>query len=136
MFKAAVLDGSLQKSPCPSTRLPTIEDEAVIPLKTETVQRLAKELWRPYRPMVVFCAATGLRSSELRGFTWSRVARNPAWGPLKTKASLRRIHIGDHSAPVLKELRDGENDVGGLVFSFIGLGNHPACSGRGLAAHS
>lgn len=137
MFKAAVLDGNLQKSPCLSIRLPTIEDEAVIPLKTETVQRLAKEIWRPYRPMVVFCAATGLRSSELRGLTWDRVdfdaamisidrqligadSRNPVWGPPKTKASRRRIHIGDHSVQVLKTLHEGEQGVGGLVFHSSG----------------
>lgn len=133
MFKAAVLDGKVQKSPCAAIRLPKIEPEAVVPLRTAVVQRLAAEIWRPYRPMVVFCAATGLRSSELRGLTWDRVDFNnamisidrqlignnssePSWGPPKTKASRRRIHIGDHSLQVLKELREGPQGVGGIIF--------------------
>lgn len=59
---------------------------------------------RPDRPMVILTAATGLRSSELRGLTWDRVdvekgmvmidrqlvgtdSRHPAWGPPKTTSS-------------------------------------------------
>lgn len=137
MFKAAVLDGKVQKTPCISIRLPKIEPEAVVPLRTEVVQRLASEIWRPYRPMVVFCAATGLRSSELRGLTWDRVdfdnsmisidrqlignnSSDPSWGPPKTKASRRRIHIGDHSMQVLKNLREEPEGVGGIVFHSAG----------------
>lgn len=144
MFKAAVLDGKVQKTPCVSIRLPKIEPEAVVPLRTDVVQRLAGEIWKPYRPMVVFCAATGLRSSELRGLTWDRVdldngeisidrqlignnSTEPAWGPLKTKASRRRIHIGTHSTQILKNLMEGPQGPGGLVFH---------SSGRAITRHT
>lgn len=144
MFKAAVLDGKVQKSPCLSISLPKLEAEAVIPLRTETVRALAKQIWRPYRAMVVFCAATGLRSSELRGLTWDRVdfdnamisidrqligynSADPTWGPPKTKASRRRIHIGDHSVQLLKQLREEPAGPGGLVFH---------SSGRAITRHT
>lgn len=144
MFKAAVLDGVIVKSPCVGIRLPKIEDEAVVPLRTETVQMLADKMWRPYRPMVVFCAATGLRSSELRGLTWDRVdfdaamvsidrqlignnSTDPSWGPPKTASSRRRIHIGSSSVQLLKELREGDAGVGGLVFH---------SSGRAITRHT
>lgn len=137
MFKAAVLDGVIPKSPCVKIRMPKVEPEAVVPLKTETVQRLARTIWTPYRPMVVFCAATGLRSGELRGLTWDRVdfdnnmisidrqlvgynSTDPTWGPPKTAASRRRIHIGDHSVQLLKELREGPQGPGGIIFHSSG----------------
>ncbi|MGN7250100.1 tyrosine-type recombinase/integrase [Arthrobacter sp. SAFR-014] len=133
IFKSAVLDGHIQKTPCVKIRMPEVEHEAVIPLRTDVVQRLAAEIWRPYRRMVVFCAATGLRSSELRGLTWDRIdldnamisidrqligysSSDPKWGPLKTKASRRRIHIGDHSVQLLKDLRESEHGPDGLIF--------------------
>lgn len=144
MFKTAVLDGKIQKSPCLSIKLPKIEDVAVIPLKTATVQRLAEVIWKPYRPMVVFCAATGLRSSEMRGLTWDRVdfktsmisidrqligysSSDPEWGPPKTAASRRRIHVGEHSMHLLKDLREGEHGPGGIVFH---------SSGRAITRHT
>ncbi|MBT2594693.1 site-specific integrase [Arthrobacter sp. ISL-72] len=137
MFKAAVLDGVVAASPCVGIRLPTVEDVAVVPLRTEKVQELADRIWRPYRPMVVFCAATGLRSSELRGLTWDRVdfdtsmisidrqligynSSDPEWGPLKTKASRRRIHIGDQSMQLLKDLREGPVGAGDVIFHSSG----------------
>lgn len=137
MYKAAVLDGHVQKSPCMSVRLPKVEDVAVVPLRTEVVQQLADAIWRPYQPMVVFAAATGLRSSELRGLTWDRVdfessmisidrqligadSRNPVWGPPKTAASRRRIHVGMNSLQLLRQLHGGPTGVGGLVFHSSG----------------
>jgi integrase len=144
MFKAAVLDGAVAKTPCVGIKLPTVEDVPVVPLRTEKVQELADRIWRPYQPMVVFCAATGLRSSELRGLTWDRVdfdssmisvdrqligsnSAEPAWGPLKTKASRRRIHIGEQSMQLIKQLREMPEGVGGLVFH---------SSGRAIVRHT
>lgn len=144
MYKAAVLDGLIAKTPCVGVKLPTVEDVPVVPLRTEKVQDLADRIWKPYQPMVVFCAATGLRSSELRGLTWDRVdfdaamisidrqligsnSADPVWGPLKTKASRRRIHIGNQSMHLLKTLHAGPAGVGGLVFH---------SSGRAIVRHT
>nr|WP_186372129.1 hypothetical protein [Arthrobacter sp. KBS0702] len=73
MFKAAVLDHVVAASPCVGINLPAVVDVAVVPLRTEKVQELADKIWKPHKPRVVFCAATGLRSSEMRGLTWDRV---------------------------------------------------------------
>jgi integrase len=137
MFKAAVLDGHIPKTPCVGIKLPKVEQVTIIPLGSETVQALADGIWKPYRPMVVFCAATGLRSSELRGLTWDRVdfgnamisidrqlignnSSNPSWGPPKTASSRRRIHIGEHSVQILKDLQKGPQGVGGIIFHSAG----------------
>lgn len=138
IFKTAVLDGVIAKTPCVGINLPTVEDVAVVPLRTEVVQMLAEKIYAPFRPMVVFCAATGLRSSELRGLTWDRVdfetsmitidrqlvtidSARPEWGPPKTASSRRNIHIGTHSLQLLKTLREGPPGPGGLVFHADGL---------------
>jgi len=138
IFKAAVLDGIIAKSPCIGIKLPPVEDVPVVPLRTEVVQLLAERIYKPFRPMVVFCAATGLRSSELRGLTWDRVdfdtsmitidrqllsvnSTDPVWGPLKTPSSRRNIHIGMHSLQLLKTLREQPAGPGGLVFHAEGL---------------
>jgi integrase len=137
MLKAAVLDGVLAKSPCVGIRLPKIEPEAVVPIRTEVVQQLADTIWKPYRPMVVFAAATGMRSSELRGLTWDRIdfdtsmvsidrqligysSTDPTWGPPKTASSRRRIHIGSATVQLLKELHEGPHGPGGIIFQSEG----------------
>lgn len=138
MFKAAVLDGLIPKSPCVGIKLPTVEDVPVVPLRTEVVQLLAEKIYKPFRPMVVFCAATGMRSAELRGLTWDRVdfdtsmitidrqlvsmnSKDAVWGPPKTPSSRRNIHVGTHSLQLLKTLREPPEGPGGLVFHADGL---------------
>ncbi|RAX43821.1 hypothetical protein DQ354_18665 [Arthrobacter sp. AQ5-06] len=133
MLKAAVLDGNLPKSPCVWIRLPKIEPDAVVPIRTDVVQQLADTIWRPYRAMVVFAAATGMRSSELRGLTWDRVdfdtsmvsidrqligysSTEPTWGPPKTASSRRRIHIGSSTMQLLKDLHERTHGPGGIIF--------------------
>lgn len=137
MYKAAVLDGLVAKTPCVGINLPAIEDEAIVPLRTEVVQLLAEKIYVPYRPLVVFCAATGLRSGELRGLTWDRVdfdtsmitidrqmismnSREAMWGPPKTPSSRRSIHVGTHSLHLLKTLREQPEGPEGLVFHAMG----------------
>ena len=138
LFKAAVLDGAIPKSPCVGIRLPKVEEEAVIPLRTEVVQMLAERIYKPFRPMVVFCAATGMRSAEMRGLTWDRVdfrtsmvtidrqlttldSSRPEWGPPKTASSRRTIHVGAQTMELLKRLRQDPVGPGGLVFHAEGL---------------
>ncbi|MDJ0319795.1 site-specific integrase [Pseudarthrobacter sp. PS3-L1] len=133
MYKAAVMDGVVGKSPCVGIKLTPIEDVAVVPLRTEKVQELADASVGVYRRMVIFCAATGLRSSELRGLTWDRVdfttsmvtvdrqligsaSSSAWWGPLKTRSSRRSIHVGEATLQLLKELQAGQPGYGGLVF--------------------
>lgn len=138
IFKTAVLDGVIAKSPCVGIKLPTVEDVPVVPLRTEVVQMLAEKIYTPFRPMVVFCAATGLRSAEMRGLTWDRVdfdtsmitidrqlvtidSARPEWGPPKTASSRRSIHIGTQTLQLLKTLREQPAGPGGLVFHAEGL---------------
>lgn len=82
--------------------------------------------------MIVLAAASGLRSGELRGLTWDRIADNDdgtavllvdrqltrassasktAFGPLKTRYSVRSVSIGKSTRAALGERR------GGLVFT-------------------
>lgn len=144
MYKAAVLDHVVATSPCVGINLPAVVDVAVVPLRTEKVQELADKIWKPYKPMVVFCAATGLRSSEMRGLTWDRVdfkasmisvdrqftghsSTDPEWGPLKTASSRRRIHVGEKTLQLLEVLRKGPVGPGGLIFH---------SSGRAITRHT
>lgn len=137
MMKAAVLDGNLPKSPCVGIRLPKVDQEAVVPIRPEVVQKLADTIWKPYRPMVVFAAATGMRSGEIRGLTWDRIdfskgmvsidrqligysSTDPTWGPPKTASSRRRIHIGDQTVQMLKDLHEGPHGPSGIVFQSEG----------------
>lgn len=137
MFKAAVLDGVIAKSPCIGINLPTVEGIAIVPLRTEVVQMLAERIYVPYRPAVVLCAATGFRSAELRGLTWDRVdfatnmitidrqlisteSNRLEWGPPKTAKSRRSIHVGEQSIQLLKSLQGMQLGPGGLVFHAAG----------------
>ncbi|MDQ0735138.1 tyrosine-type recombinase/integrase [Arthrobacter agilis] len=130
MMKAAVLDGVIRATPCVGMRLPRDEVERVRPLSTDTVRALVEAIWAPYRPLVVFGAATGLRGSEMRGLTWDRVnlsrgsvtvdrqlvsrdAGRPAWGPPETASSVRTISIGPATIAMLEDLPR----VGELVFT-------------------
>lgn len=138
LFKAAVLDGAIPKSPCVGIRLPKVEESAIIPLRTEVVQLLAERIYKPFQPMVVFCAATGMRSAEMRGLTWDRVdfktsmvtidrqlttldSSRPEWGPPKTASSRRTIHVGAQTMDLLKKLQKEPLGPGGLVFHADGL---------------
>jgi integrase len=132
MLKAATLDGVVRASPCVGVRLPRAEKERVRPLSTELVQRIEQEMWRPYKPLVVFCAATGMRGSEMLGLTWDRVdltkqlvtidrqltsrdGGRPAWGPPKTQSSIRTISIGEATTGILRDLAHTPA-ASGLVF--------------------
>lgn len=61
MFRVVLLDGFSPKSPCVGLKLPALDDVTVVPLRTEVVQLLAERIYSPFRPLMVFCAATGLR---------------------------------------------------------------------------
>lgn len=135
MMKAAVFDGLIAASPCVQIRLPKDDPERIVPLSTATVQAIVTAIPAPYKPLVVFGAATGMRSGEMRGLIWDRIdfgtgmvtidrqltgnnSGAPAWGPPKTPSSVRSIHIGPDTVKLLQGLsRDG---IGGLVFHSAG----------------
>lgn len=148
MYKAAVLDGHVRSTPCVSIKLPKVEDVPVVPLKAAVVQAISERIFTPHRPMVVFAAATGLRSSELRGLTWDRLdlkagmvtvdrqiignnSRVPRWGPLKTASSRRQIHIGAQTVAMLRGLHELEHGPEGIVFHSEGR-----CITRGTAGEA
>jgi integrase len=133
MMKAALLDGVIRTTPCVGIRLPRAEVERVRPLSTETVQQIVDAIWAPYKPLVVFGAATGMRGAEMRGLTWDRVdlergsvtvdrqlvsrhPDKPAWGPPKTTASVRTINVGESTIAMLR----GLPRMGVLVFTNAG----------------
>ncbi len=133
MMKAAVLDGAIRVSPCVGIRLPRAEVERVRPLTTGKVQAIVDAIWEPYKPLVVFGAATGMRGAEMRGLTWDRVeldrglvtvdrqliTRNATkleWGPPKTASSVRTINVGESTIAMLRGIK-GESE---LVFQSEG----------------
>ena len=133
MMKAAVLDGYIRSTPCVGIRLPKADVERVRPLSTEAVQAIVDAIWVPYKPLVVFGAATGMRGAEMRGLTWDRVdlvkgvvtvdrqliTRNATkleWGPPKTTSSVRTISIGAATVDLLDQLARGSE----LVFQSEG----------------
>ncbi|MBJ2119973.1 hypothetical protein I6N91_03160 [Arthrobacter sp. MSA 4-2] len=148
IMKPTVLDGLIKATPCVGVRLPRAEHERVRPLSTETVQAIADVDRSPYIPIVVFCAATGMRGGEMRGLTWDRVdlvrgsvtvdrqlisrdSRTPAWGPAKSASSVRTVNIGAATVEMLKNLPQ----AGPLVFHHAGrsLTRHAAADPRRAA---
>ncbi|WP_127572720.1 tyrosine-type recombinase/integrase [Georgenia faecalis] len=123
----AIDERRIAASPCRRINLPPVDREPVIPLTVAQVQAVTDALWRPYRPMAVLAAATGMRSGELRGLTWDRVevradgtgrvrvdrqlvggtAQEPLWGPPKTGTSVRVIGIGPATVAALGEPGEG-----------------------------
>jgi integrase len=122
----AVDERRIAATPCRRINLPPVDRPPVVPLTVQQVQDLTDALWRPYRPMAVLIAASGLRSAEARGLTGDRVVpaevgarlrvdrqlvtRNsgrPEWGPLKTESSVRTLSIGKATLDALGPLDDG-----------------------------
>lgn len=128
VFSLAVEERRIVATPCRRINLPPVEREPVIPLTVAEVQELVDRLWTPYRRMAVLAAATGMRSGELRGLTWDRIAiaddgasaqvrvarqlvggsaAAPVWGPLKTTSSRRVISLGKATVDDLGEPGEG-----------------------------
>lgn len=138
IMSEAVLDKMIRTTPCLKIKLPADENEKINPLDAGQVQAIADSIHITYRRAVIFAAATGLRPGEWRGLTADRVdlvrgvvnvdrqyagksARNPQFGPLKTKYSDRRIMIGPQTVEMIRELVEKPGPAG-LVFHTFGAG--------------
>ncbi len=136
VFKAAVRDRVIRRSPCEGIRLPKAEkDSKVIPLELKQVELIADTMAERWRAAVWVGAGTGLRQGEVFGLTVDRVdflrrtltvdrqlltlsKKPPMFAPPKTKASFRTIPMPDTVGFVIAEhLRNFPAGKGGLIFT-------------------
>lgn len=74
IFKTAVLDGPIQRSPFDGIeRKKAKRRHDVVPLTDEMIDDLIERLQPKYQAIVLFGIATALRPSELLGLTWNRL---------------------------------------------------------------
>jgi integrase len=69
IFRMAVRDGLITKSPCVDVRLPKIEKPRVSPMTVEQVEALLEAIDPRYRALVALGAGAGLRQGEALGLT-------------------------------------------------------------------
>lgn len=110
IFRAAVEDRVIARSPCSKINLPKVERRRVVPLAVDQVEAIVDAMPERYRALVTFDAATGLRQGECFGLTVDRVdflrrqvrvdrqlvllpGAGPELGPVKTAASLRTVPL-------------------------------------------
>ncbi|CAI7979453.1 integrase [Frankia sp. Hr75.2] len=108
IFRAAVTDGIIAKTPCLDINLPPVTKTRVVPLPTMAVEAIVEAAPARWRAAFVEAAGTGKREGEILGSTLDRVeflhrrgrvdrqAQTPNRGkpflrPLKTEASERTI---------------------------------------------
>ena len=123
LFRAAVSDQLIARTPCEKLRLPDPTDSKATPLTVDQVAALAAAVPDRYAALVLLAAHTGLRTGELFGlevdprrgvdFLRRRIlvrqqllthpGRPPFLGPPKTKASRRDVPIGQRTAELLAE---------------------------------
>jgi integrase len=73
VFRLAIRDERLKKSPCVDVVLPKIPRKQIVPLTIDEVRALADAMPERYGAMVLFVAQTGLRQGEAFGLTVDRV---------------------------------------------------------------
>lgn len=74
VFKAAVDDDVIVKSPCVGIRMPRAKKrDKIVPLTTDEVRHVAENITEGLQVAVLLAAATGLRPGELFGLTVDRV---------------------------------------------------------------
>lgn len=112
IFRMAVRDGLIMKSPCVEVRLPKIEKPRVSPMAVDQVEVLLDAVDPRYRALLVLGAGAGLRQGGAFGLTLSHVDflrrtlhveqqlvllpdRPMFLAPPKTHSSDRRIPVGD-----------------------------------------
>ena len=136
IFRTAVTDQLLLKSPCVGIRLPKRERGSVVPLRTEQVLALIEAVPAHYRALVVLGAGSGLRQGRSARLTLEHVdflrrrldvaqqllllpKLAPELAPPKTNASYRTVPLPD---VVIDELAvhlakyPATNDLG-LIFT-------------------
>ena len=152
IFKSAVLDGLIAKSPCTAVKLPQVVARQVVPLTVEQVQAIAGEIEPRCRAAVLVSALCGLRPSETTGLTepdirWmtrqiavrQQLARTTTGlAPLKTGSSERVVPAPDVVLQALSEhiaaYGLGDHQV---VFTAMNLDAYRAAHGRlNVAEHN
>jgi integrase len=135
VFKAAVRDRVIARSPFDGVKLPKVEVRQVVPVTVEQVRALELALPDRYRALVTLAAGTGMRQGECFGLTVDRadflrrtvrvdrqLITGPGgvttFGPTKTRASARTIPVPDVVLAALAEhLRVFGAGPEGLVFT-------------------
>ena len=128
----AVRDGLIDRSPCDDVRLPAVGPGKLHVLTRDQVLVVAGRMPRRDRATVLLGAATGVRPAELWGITWDRVdggvitvdrqlrrrcGATPAWGPVKTPRSNRRVTVGPAVVKMLTAHREAFGvGPGGLLW--------------------
>ena len=106
IFKSAVLDGLVAKSPCVAIKRPQIVTGQIVPLTVEQVMAIADEIEPRCRAAVLIGAGCGLRAGEITGLTepdirWMtrqiavthQFLRSGQLGPVKTRSSERVVPV-------------------------------------------
>ena len=123
VFKAAIEDQLIARTPCRGIKLPRIEQPPVQPIPTVAVHRLAEGIGSRFRSLVVTAAGTGMRQGECFGLTIDRVdfgrgvivvdrqlvqlsAALPHIAPPKTPAAYRTIPLPAVVASAIKSQID------------------------------
>jgi integrase len=135
IFKRAVADDLIGRTPCRDIERPEVARKEVDPLEADEVSALAKVIAKRYKALILAAAGTGMRWSELAGLTVDRVdflrrtvkvdrqlSREGQNAELftapKTKASVRTIPLPqtvvNALAAHIKEFGTGEH---GLIFT-------------------
>lgn len=104
IFKAAVTDMVIPKSPCAGVKLPPVDHRKVVPFSAETVDALIDAMPERYRALVVVGAGTGVRISEALGLTNDRVD----W--MRRTLTIDRQLVGiEQGSPVFGPVKDQRN---------------------------
>lgn len=123
MFRSAVDDALIAKSPCAGIKRERPKSPPVVPITTGEVQALIDAAPAHVRALVVVAATTGLRQGELFGLTVDRLdllhrrvrvdrqlvsvaGAPPEFGPLKTDASYRTVPLPQVAVDALAEHLD------------------------------
>jgi len=111
IFRTAVQDGLLAKTPCERIELPRETRAEAVPFGPSAVNALAEAVGERNRALILTAATTGMRQAELFGLTRDRIDfmrrtvkvdrqlvavdkdGAPLFGPPKTDASVRTIPL-------------------------------------------
>lgn len=135
IFRAAVADRLLGRSPCVGVKVPKLEGTQVEPLSVEQVDALIAAVPDRYRALVILGAGTGLRQGEAFGLTVDRVnflrrhlkvdrqlllvpGQEPTLAPPKSEASCRVVPLPQVVVDSLAEhLQRFPPGASGLIFT-------------------
>jgi integrase len=118
VFRSAVDDRVISRTPCTKINLPRAERVTVVPLEVVEVETLTASMPDRYAALVTFAASTGLRQGECFGLTVDRVnflrrqvrvdrqlvlmpGGAPVFGETKTAASRRVVPLPQVAVDVL-----------------------------------